>query len=446
MIVLESWLFTYLLNSLWQVPLVFIAAWLAARLARPIGPQMEHRIWASALILQAILPLCRFNIVGLLQQAWGLALSIFGSATGGETRVIVGVGSASSAAKLQLPPWAVTAVVLAYAGSILYFVARMAWTLWRTEEMRRHAISVTLTAAQAQKLERCRKLFDISDGTVQVATSSLLSGPVTVGVRRWILLLPPAFLQSVEADDLDSVFAHECAHLRRRDFAKNLLYGLVALPVAYHPLLWLTRSRVAETREMVCDAMAAETVAGRGSYASSLLRLASMLSNRMAAENLHAIGIFDANVFERRIMNLTRKHFEIRRPQRLAIAIVCGALAVATCTSAMAFRMDVDTPGPAQKSPPKQLHVNADNLKIVQKTQPVYPVEAKKQKIQGSVVLSVVIGKDGAPIDLKVKDGPDALRQSALDAVRQWRWQSYLLNGDPVEVLTTITIVYSLAG
>ena len=118
-------------------------------------------------------------------------------------------------------------------------------------------------------------------------------GPVTIGIRQWTLLLPPSFLHNVEADDLDAVFAHECAHLHRRDFAKNLLYGLVAVPVSWHPLLWLTRLRLAETREMVCDAMAAEAVAGRESYANSLLRLASMLSNRMAAENLHAIGIFD---------------------------------------------------------------------------------------------------------------------------------------------------------
>jgi TonB family protein len=444
---LTSGLFAYLLNSLWQVPLVLIAAWVAARLARQIGPRMEHRIWASALLLQAILPLCRFHLGDLLQRAWGLLLSIFGAAAGGETRVIVGASSAASSAMLRLPQWAITAMALAYVGSFLYFAGRLAWTLWRTEEMRRQATRVTLTDAQAQELDRCRQLFHVSEHQVQVAISPSLSGPVTVGIRRWTLLLPPGFLGQVEADDLDAVFAHECAHLRRRDFAKNLLYGLVALPVAWHPLLWLTRLRLAESRELVCDAMAAEAIAGRESYANSLLRLASMLSNRMAAENLHAIGIFDANVFERRIMNLTRKHFEISGLRRFVVAAVCGAIAVATCASAMAFRMDVDdTPAAAQKAPPKQIHVNSDKLKTVVKVPPVYPVDAKKQKIQGTVVLSVVIGKDGSPENIKVTGGPDALQQSALDAVRQWRWQPFLLNGDPIEVLTTINIVYQLAG
>ena len=113
----------------------------------------------------------------------------------------------------------------------------------------------------------------------------------------------------------------------------------------------------------------------------------------------------------------------------------------------MAFRMDVDDPpAAAQKAPPKQIRVNADNMKIVHKVPPVYPVEAKEHKIQGTVVLSVVINKDGSPENIKVTGGPNELQQSALDAVRQWRWQPYLLNGDPIEVLTTVNIVYALAG
>ena len=57
---------------------------------------------------------------------------------------------------------------------------------------------------------------------------------------------------------------------------KNLLYELFSLPVTYHPLLWLTRARIMESREMVCDQMAA-AMTGRNEYAQSLLRLASLM-------------------------------------------------------------------------------------------------------------------------------------------------------------------------
>ena len=134
----------------------------------------------------------------------------------------------------------------------------------------------------------------------------------------WSTYLPEA--------DLHTVIAHEFAHMRRKDFMKNLLYELLSLPVTYHPLLWLTRARIMESREMVCDQMAA-AMTGRNEYAQSLLRLASLLVAGTLGRTPHTIGIFDANVFERRLMNLTEKHREIRGVRRVAIVAACAALA-----------------------------------------------------------------------------------------------------------------------
>jgi protein TonB len=61
------------------------------------------------------------------------------------------------------------------------------------------------------------------------------------------------------------------------------------------------------------------------------------------------------------------------------------------------------------------------------------------------VILDATIGKDGTVENLKVLSGPAPLQQSALDSVRQWKYKPYLLNGDPVEVETKITVVYSLS-
>jgi len=72
---LESWVFTYLLNSLWQTPLVFVAAWIAARLARQAGPRMEHRVWVGALFLEVFLPMCELQLNLPWRQAWSLVLS-----------------------------------------------------------------------------------------------------------------------------------------------------------------------------------------------------------------------------------------------------------------------------------------------------------------------------------------------------------------------------------
>ena len=142
-------------------------------------------------------------------------------------------------------------------------------------------------------------------------------------------------------------------------------------------------------------------------------------------------------------MQLTRGSLEATGGKRLAIGAACVLVALAACTSALALRMDVNQP-PSQNTAAKKVEVKADALTILYKAPPVYPVEAKKAKVSGAVKLAAVIGKEGTVENLRVVSGPAPLQQSALDAVKQWRYQPFLLNGDPIEVETTINIVYSL--
>jgi TonB family protein len=76
---------------------------------------------------------------------------------------------------------------------------------------------------------------------------------------------------------------------------------------------------------------------------------------------------------------------------------------------------------------------------------PIYPSQARADKVEGPVVLSLTINQEGEPVDVHVKKGVrDDLDQSALTAVRQWRWKPYLLNGNPTAVDTTVTVNYFL--
>jgi periplasmic protein TonB len=78
---------------------------------------------------------------------------------------------------------------------------------------------------------------------------------------------------------------------------------------------------------------------------------------------------------------------------------------------------------------------------------PTYPPEARAKKIQGTVVLEASISKDGAIKDLRVLESPSKLlTDSAMTAVRTWRWRPYLLNGESVEVETTVRVTYNLGG
>lgn len=83
--------------------------------------------------------------------------------------------------------------------------------------------------------------------------------------------------------------------------------------------------------------------------------------------------------------------------------------------------------------------------KLVNRVQPLYPPLARQTRISGTVRLHAIIAKNGTVEQLSVESGHPLLVQSALDAVRQWRYQPTLLNGEPVEVDTEIDVIFSLA-
>jgi protein TonB len=102
---------------------------------------------------------------------------------------------------------------------------------------------------------------------------------------------------------------------------------------------------------------------------------------------------------------------------------------------------------PPTKTAPKRVTVggNVQAARLVNKVQPLYPPLARQTRISGTVKLHAIIGKDGTVQRLEVQSGHPLLVQSAQDAVRQWRYQPTLLNGEPVEVDTEIDVIFSLA-
>jgi TonB family protein len=81
---------------------------------------------------------------------------------------------------------------------------------------------------------------------------------------------------------------------------------------------------------------------------------------------------------------------------------------------------------------------------LVKRVQPVYPSQAMQMRLQGAVVLEATIGKDGSITRVKRVTGDALLARSAADAVKQWKYKPYYLNGEPVEINTEITVNFKL--
>jgi TonB family protein len=83
--------------------------------------------------------------------------------------------------------------------------------------------------------------------------------------------------------------------------------------------------------------------------------------------------------------------------------------------------------------------------KLIKRVQPEYPAEAQGKRIEGTVKLQVLVHKDGSVSVQNVVDGDPILSPAAIEAVRQWRYEPWQLNGQPIEMQTTVDVIFSLA-
>jgi TonB family protein len=94
----------------------------------------------------------------------------------------------------------------------------------------------------------------------------------------------------------------------------------------------------------------------------------------------------------------------------------------------------------------ERVRLSPDTAQMVERpVEPNYPMLAKQMKVQGSVVLQALIGREGAIQDLRVLSGPVILSTAAMDAVRQWRFRPYFENGQPVETEARITVNFTIS-
>jgi len=319
---LEAALLGFLLNALWQAPVLAAAAWILARLLRSAPAAYRHRMWLAALALALMSPL----------------LSARGSSRLGQKRIADhpavsarGVAPDALAGARADGPW--LTVPLAFstlpwgrgvaAGYGLFLLLRSVrlLTAWRrTQQLLRRAqpAPAALAAAGAE----CAAAFGRD---VELRLSAEVSAPMTFGVRRAVVVLPAAYALTASREGLSGALAHELAHIVRRDCALNLMCELLALPLSFHPAVGFLRRRIAGARESACDEAAAALV-GAGSYARTLLDVAARATRPLRLAG--AMGALDGDSLEDRMQNLLGERRVMRgRRAALALGIAVGGLA-----------------------------------------------------------------------------------------------------------------------
>jgi beta-lactamase regulating signal transducer with metallopeptidase domain len=112
--------------------------------------------------------------------------------------------------------------------------------------------------------------------TVRIGISTLLDDPATLGAWRPLILLPPAAAMGLTPQQLEAVLAHELAHIRRHDYAVNVVQMVAETLLFYHPAVWWISRRIRFERELCCDAAAVQVCGDVFGYAHALTTLARM--------------------------------------------------------------------------------------------------------------------------------------------------------------------------
>jgi TonB family protein len=135
------------------------------------------------------------------------------------------------------------------------------------------------------------------------------------------------------------------------------------------------------------------------------------------------------------------------RPVLLVLAMVLMIAAAAFWWQWTRSWQELESPKGASSSlaaekPEAQVSADLMQKLLVHRVEPVYPAEARKQRLQGVIALNVVVGRDGSVVSMRPLNGPDILAQAAMDALRWWKFEPYRLNGEPAVVETTLAVEF----
>jgi TonB family protein len=367
--------------------IVLCVAWIATALLRQRSADLRHRIWLAAIIAMALL----LVPVSVPQT---MRMTIAANA---------GVAGASLAAgrSIQVLPivWSVIAALLLLR--------------WGAGIFRLHRIT---------RLSRPATGFWVSDA---------ITTPMTWGAIRPVILLP-AYVEDWPEEQRDVVISHERAHIQRRDWLWQGFAQVMTAVFWFHPLVWLAAAQMRQEAEHAADDVTLATGVQASDYADRLMAVARQLSGPSTIPGVAMVRKPALSSRISAILDTARTRTGASVTAR--IGVILAAVALLVPLSAFQNR--------------NVYHVGDDGVaspSVTYKVEPSYTPEAKEAKIQGGVVLNLVVNAQGRADDIKVIQSLDpGLDANAVAAISQWLFKPGMKDGQPVDVAVRVEINFRL--
>ncbi|GGX70635.1 hypothetical protein GCM10011309_20960 [Litorimonas cladophorae] len=374
------------LHSIWQVGIAFLAVVIWRFALRGHSPALRHAGQLTALIGCLIAFLWTFAAYlgqtplnfGVMTADGGATLSaVAGSETQGRfTSLITPFDPAALIGRADVNFSRVTPILAClWALGFAIMSLRYAFAFGQVQQLR--ILGVSAPSPQWQdRFTLLLRQSGISEN-VKLLVSSNISGPMTLGMLKPIVLVPIGFLSGLPSDQVEAVLLHELAHIRRYDYALNLIQTAVKTVLFFHPAIHIIAKWADRDREQACDDLAVR----QGRDPLSLVRgLASLRLNAQPRLGIAATGTGEnAPLMDRltRLTGGTQTGAHSRgRPEHVVMSLVSalliGSVYLGSTTRANAHPVP---PAPSAPLPAEMSATLPDSVITVPQTPPVPPVQ-----------------------------------------------------------------------
>jgi TonB family protein len=459
MIAISARLLAVLFNSLWQIALIAATAAVCVQLLRRATAGARHLVWVCALVTPLILAAVALrpntaapHMVPVAPEETPVYKPVQAVASGaianwhsvGQVKVLRILPEPKG---LSIPRHVAELLLAIYLLVLAFRAVRFAHAWRRTRAIIRSGREVELTAPIRAALEKCQATLG---ARAEIRASDQVASPVTAGTLRPIIILPERMFAETDEDLLISSIGHELAHVRRYDYAMNLLYEILYAPLAFHPAAAWVRGRIRQTRELRCDELVTEKLVTASAYAGALVKMAEWSPAISHSPTTISLGIVDAGNLEERVMSLLQSS-RARTRRRLAVTLAALVLFAIPCIAIAphAFHVSIAPDSPAAQQTQDHVYTaGSDGVTmptVISAPKPSYTKEALDKQIQGVVILRATIDAKGAVQGVSVvKSLEPSLDESAMQTVRGWHLGPATKDGKPVACTTPIQILFSL--
>ena len=427
-----------------QAGVLGVAAAAFSRLLPVDRPAARLALGQALLAAVLLLPVVQPWQAASATVRWSLAVSAAPAAD----------ATAPGGAVPAAPVWPVLLAAVLLAGAALRLV-RLGSGLARLRSLRRVARPFPppswLRSLRDELAPRARFLLSDEAGT-----------PATFGVRRPVVLLPPAF-ESMDRDRQEAIVLHELVHARRFDWLALVLEDALKAVLFFHPAVHWLVGHVRLAREQTVDDAVVRRLGRRDAYLDSLVEVARLAAHARAVPA--APFLRESHLRER--VDLLLKEVLMSRVRALShVGLTAGAIVLAVSWAASAVPLQTAKPAREGKIAISDDVTAPAEPKLVQQVKPVYPADAKQEGVVGLFVIDVVVGKDGAikeahvvasaPTEARLRElqakkgtlaaveGDKRLADAAVAAVKQWKYAPIVKDGKPVEFKATVTVTFNL--